>query len=123
MDCEIDGVLCVKRPEKVRDNTCKYERWVQSAAPLMADTEVHWIITGRIRKYKKHTEEWLAKHGIRYERLVMWTGEPESRWRMGALAKWKAEQFAASECDVFHEADAGHATIIRQLSGKRVELI
>jgi uncharacterized HAD superfamily protein len=50
----------------------------------------HWkidiILTGRLEKYRRPTEEWLQNHGVRYDRLIM---KPDGS-RSGPHGTWKA---------------------------------
>jgi hypothetical protein len=113
---DIDGVLCPDPPEGLSE--CQYERWLQNAPlwqrPLRDTLPV--IATGRRRRYRKHTEQWLAERGIRYQLLVV----PESEIDWLHPAEMKADAYAASSATVFVESDPQQARAIANRSKKRV---
>jgi hypothetical protein len=119
---DFDGVLCEEPPCDDQKAECKYERWLQSAPVRQRPrrSALKLIATGRTRRYRRHTELWLERWGIQYDALVMWEGQPESRWIDDGCAKMKADAYANSEATLFVESNVREAAVIAQRSGKRV---
>jgi len=68
---DMDGVLCKNCPVDDNDEVA-YINWMINAEPyLIPHYKINWIITCRIEKYRKITEEWLKKHGVEYDELIM----------------------------------------------------
>jgi orotate phosphoribosyltransferase len=78
------------------------------------------IITGRLERDRAGSEWWLAHHGIRVERLVMYPGTLQARDQPGELARFKAEHFAASGLRWFVESEPDQAAEISRLTHKQV---
>jgi hypoxanthine phosphoribosyltransferase len=67
---DMDGVLTEEcSPCKSEDI---YLAWIKTAKPLFKPKyELNAIITDRLEKHRKETEEWLAKNNIEYKQLLM----------------------------------------------------
>lgn len=119
---DFDGILCHDCPAGHDDDGPKYARFLQQVRPLylVRKSPLKLILTARCAKYRPQTEAWLARWGVRYERLEMWPGMPAERWQNHAAARWKAELFAASKLAYMVESDAGQAELIARQSGKLV---
>jgi uncharacterized HAD superfamily protein len=71
---DLDGILCPDYPHTSEDGDWAevYDRWIRGSQPLRVPVDkVAAIITGRLEQHRPATETWLAKHGIRYDRLLM----------------------------------------------------
>jgi len=125
VDC--DGVLCEdwkSRPEENEDP--EFEDHVNNAKPLyIPDNPVQAIVTSRIEKYRKGTELWLKRHGVKYNTLIMHPAEtPEQRRKMGDHAERKAMAYAkgykSKSTILFIESDEKQAKRIAQITKKPV---
>jgi len=120
---DFDGVLChdpsVHYVEGKAESDKVYEDWLVNASPrhLIRNRKIPVIVTWRCEMYRKQTEEWLYKHGVRYDKLVMWDGPPESRhWK----PTYKGDVYKDSGCDLFIESNALQAYHIYKYTGKPV---
>lgn len=113
---DIDGILCPDPP--MRFDACGYDEWLRSAPlrqrPLFGRLPL--VATGRRGCYREHTETWLARSGIQYDRLVM--AETKHEWRHPA--DLKAGAYLESTATVFVESCPEQARRIATLAGKRV---
>lgn len=119
---DIDGVLC-RDPERAQnDDGPAYRRFLREAAPLHRPSwRIGTLVTSRLERYRPETEEWLARHGIRYDRLDMLDlPSAEERRRRNAHAAFKAERYMASRAHLFIESEVGQAREIARLTGKPV---
>jgi hypothetical protein len=113
---DIDGILC---PDPLPGwSDCQYERYLQTAPirqrPVRAVLPL--IVTGRRRRYRVHTEQWLRRHGISYDRLVFPKDDVE--WANPGLLK--ADEYRRSGASLFVESDPVQAHLIADITKKRV---
>jgi uncharacterized HAD superfamily protein/hypoxanthine phosphoribosyltransferase len=117
---DIDGVLCENPP--VDDDGPVYLDYITSAKPLyLPGGEINTIVTCRLEKYRKATEEWLEKWHICYKNLVMLdlpTKEAREQW--GKYGAYKGEMYKNSRCILFIESSLPEAVEINKVSGKPV---
>lgn len=113
---DMDGVLCedwTHRPEK--DDDPEFVEHIKNAKPLyIPDVPVQAIVTSRLERYRSLTEEWLRKHGVVYNHLVMHPAvTPEFRRQMGDHAERKAAAYAkgfkSKQTHLFVESDEKQA--------------
>lgn len=119
---DIDGVLCPDPGLRDNDDGPRYQRFLEQAPPRLLPTKpVGMIVTSRLEKYRAATEDWLARHGVEYDQLVMLQGmTAEERRRSGGHARFKAEVFRQSPHSVFIESDYEQAVEICRLAGRPV---
>jgi orotate phosphoribosyltransferase len=119
---DIDGVLCRDPLPAENDDGRRYERFLCEVEPLVLPTrEVGWLVTSRLEKYRRHTEEWLARHGVRYRELRMMDyPTAAARRAAGAYASFKAEIYRSTGASLFIESSCVLAPQIAALSGKPV---
>jgi uncharacterized HAD superfamily protein len=95
---DLDGVLCDDPDFREEDSEPGLHRWIAhltSAAPRnIPSFPVMAVVTSRLEKYRRHTEEWLHEHGVRYGQLVM---SPHST----AAARRKARDHAARKAQFY----------------------
>lgn len=117
---DIDGVLCCN-PEEDDDGE-KYTAFLKEAKPLFTPTvTIDTLVTCRLEKYRKLTEEWLGKHNISYRHLVMLNLlDKESRIKWGKHGEFKGEYYKNSDCGLFIESSYYEASIIAKVSNKSV---
>ncbi|MEO0061566.1 MAG: hypothetical protein RLZZ08_126 [Pseudomonadota bacterium] len=117
---DIDGVLCIDPAPHQNDDGDAYLDFLLTAAPLHRPRrEIAMLVTSRLEKYRPQTEDWLARHGIRYRELRMLDlPDAESRRRLGVHGSFKAEVYRQSPCTLFVESEVLQAREIARLSGK-----
>lgn len=119
---DMDGVFCGDCPSNEIDlDESRYLDWLTHVKPLVIPTRpVGQIVTGRLEKYRPQTEEWLKRHGIGFNRLVMYQAESNAdRNSKGDVAAYKAKAYASqSGSTLFVESDEAQARDIARLSGK-----
>lgn len=119
---DIDGVLCIDPTEEQNDDGERYATFLENATPLLLPTyPVHALVTCRLEKYRKQTEAWLAKHGVRYQKLVM-LDLPDKAARIAANphGRFKADVYANESADLFIESSATQSLKIADGSNKPV---
>ena len=119
---DIDGVLCVDPTKEQNDDGINYTDFILNAEPLFIPTvKVHALVTSRLEKYREHTQTWLKKHNIRYEKLIMLDlPSKEERQRLGNHGKHKAGFYHKSECTLFIESEFAQSIEINKISKKPV---
>ena len=117
---DMDGVLCVD-PE-IDDDGEQYRHFLQNAVPLFIPTvKVGAIVTCRLSKYRKLTEQWLFENGISYGQLIMLDlPSREERIKWNKRGEWKGEVYRQSSCTLFIESDEKQAQTIANISHKDV---
>lgn len=118
---DMDGVLCRDCTKDEDDDGENYKEFLKNALPkFKTKFPIGCIITGRLSKYRPQTEEWLKRHGIKYNNLIMgeWR-DKETRKREGA-ANWKGKLYKKLPYSLFIESSDKEATIIHNISGKKV---
>ncbi len=119
---DLDGVLCRDpRPEEDDDGP-RYKEFIKNAEPLVIPTKtIGWIVTCRLEKYRKLTEEWLKKHGIKYKHLVMLDlPDKETRQKLRIHARYKAQVYKSTGAELFIESSKDQSIEIARLSRKPV---
>lgn len=120
---DIDGVLCEDPSSKENDDGDNYIKFLKYATPkFIPSQKIGWIVTSRLEKYRKETEEWLSDQGIEYNQLVMMECETaEERRFWGNHGIFKGEIFAKqTNATWFIESDPMQAKIIADISKKLV---
>lgn len=89
---DIDGVFCVEPPDERDENV--YLQYIKNATPLFIPrTPIGGIITYRLEKNRKITEQWLTQQGIRYNELMMF---PAYSWDERHHDHIPSEQYKAA---------------------------
>ena len=119
---DLDGVLCREPTDEENDDGSVYRRFVETTEPLLIPTvEVGWIVTCRLEKYRSLTEQWLARHGVKYKNLSMMNfPTKEARVASGSHAAYKAKIYRETDSWLFIESSLRQAADIAALSGKPV---
>lgn len=119
---DIDGVLCVDpRPEQ-NDDGEKYIEFLKTAEPLfIPGSKIGTIVTSRLEKYRKYTEDWLAKYNVKYKKLVMLDlPDMKARQKANNHGSFKAQEYKNSQYILFIESEMHQALEINRLTGKPV---
>ena len=119
---DMDGVLCFDPTPEQNDDGKNYIDFIKNARPLYLPAQpIGYIVTSRLEKYRKETEEWLKKHNVNYKKLYMFNGTAEERRRLGLHAVFKAKIYKElKDTDLFIESEPGQAQQIADLTGKVV---
>lgn len=119
---DMDGVLCVDPTKEENDDGKNYIKFLKNAKPLyIPNRPIGYIVTARLEKYRKETEEWLKKYGIEYKKLYMFNGSAEERRRLGLHADFKAKIYKEiNSSKIFIESNPDQAKKIAELTKKEV---
>jgi uncharacterized HAD superfamily protein len=119
---DVDGVLCIDPTERQNDDGPRYRAFVENAPPLLLPTvPVGWLVTCRLEKYRDLTEQWLARHDVRYGALHMMDyPTKEARLAAGNHAAFKAEIYKQTGAALFVESSLRQAIGIASHCGRPV---
>jgi uncharacterized HAD superfamily protein/hypoxanthine phosphoribosyltransferase len=125
MSCfDIDGVLCVDPTEEENDDSENYRHFILNAKPLyIPQYKIKALVTSRLEKYRKETEEWLNRNKVQYEELYMLDlPSKEERLKIeGIHGKFKATIYSKlTDCVLFYESSRKQAIEIANITGKTV---
>ena len=118
---DMDGVLCEDPDEVQNDDGERYIDFIKNAKPLFIPKyKIKAIVTSRLEKYRKHTEDWLRKNNVMYEKLYMLNlPNKEERLKANAHAPFKAKIYKQIKtARYFYESNREQAQKIFELSGK-----
>ena len=97
MALDFDGILC-HDPERWQDDDGEnYRQFILNAKPLYLPRKapVPLIVTARIERYRAETMEWLTRHRIRVNQLIMHPAHSTRERERDNVAAYKARHFAA----------------------------
>jgi len=113
---DIDGVLCANPQGHESFEGRAYDQFLESAISLHRTSgKIGWLVTSRLEKHRKVTEDWLARHEVDYEQLVM--ASPEDKTDSPT---YKARVYRETGARMFIESEEADAAIIAKLSGRPV---
>ena len=94
---DFDGILCYDCEPGSDDDGDKYLDFINNARPLYTPKKapIPIIITARIEKYRKPTEQWLARNNITYKQLVMHPAKTLKERQKDDIPAYKARHFGA----------------------------
>lgn len=123
---DFDGILCHDCPPGSDDDGPKYLDFIRNAKPLYMPRRcpIPLIVTARIERYRADTEDWLRRHGIRWNRLVMHPAATLAERRRDNIAAFKARHYTAWAAKhkatpgpiIFFESEDGQAREIARMS-------
>jgi uncharacterized HAD superfamily protein len=108
-------------PEKNNDEL--FSAHLKNARPLyIPHVPIRAVVTSRLERYRKETENWLQRHGVHYRDLIMHPAKtPEERRAMNDHSARKAAAYMQSDDTVlFVESDIRQARTIHQLTSRPV---
>lgn len=123
---DFDGILCRDCKPEDDDDGPRYMKFLETTKPLYLSRRaiVPLIVTARLEKYRAVTENWLARHGVRFSELVMHPAKTLSERNRTDIAAYKAEHYAKFltrdhlfNPPMFIESDPRQAQRIAQLTG------
>lgn len=121
---DMDGVLCEdwKGPAEVT-NDAAFISHVKNAKPLYIPARrLRAVVTSRLEQYRGMTEDWLSKHNVKYQQLIMHpAATPELRRKLHDHAERKAKVYKEdTKASLFIESSKTQAEAIYKLTGKPV---
>jgi hypoxanthine phosphoribosyltransferase len=123
MAMDFDGVLCEDCPGGSDDDGERYARFLATTRPLAWPRRrpIHTIITARHRRYEGQTRDWLGRHGLAVDHLVMrdWDLDPATPFAQ-QIAAWKALHLSRTGLPLMAESCPIQAEAIARLTGKAV---
>jgi hypothetical protein len=87
---------------------------------VLPSVPVGWLVTSRLAKYRTLTEQWLAKHGVRYRELVMMDLPDKTARQKQSHGAFKASVYRSTGADLFIESDPLQSIEIANLTGQPV---
>lgn len=119
---DMDGIFCLDPPDE--NNTEEYENYIKDATPLfIPKVPIGKIVTYRLSKYYKITEDWLDKQGIKYDQLIMFDGNSvQERYYSGISPELLKGTVYKNDSNyiLFIESDDWQAQNIHAISKKPV---
>lgn len=114
---DIDGVLCADPP--VDDDGTIYRNYILNAPPLYIPTvTIDTLVSCRLEKYRKETEQWLANNNVKYNKLIMLDFPSKAeRVKWGKHGEYKANVMKESGNLLFIESSLAQAKTINDISG------
>lgn len=118
---DMDGVICEDCIPEWNDDGPGYANFLENARPLhIPKVQVAAIVTGRLEKYRKQTEAWLERYGVRHTKLVMMPFSYPPQRREYGIARFKAETYVDPVYRLFVESGPEQAVEIAIMTGKPV---
>lgn len=116
---DFDGVLC-RDPTKIEnDDGPRYEEFLHRAEPaFVPQRPIGHIVTGRLEKYRPHSEAWLRRRGIEWAAMTMMPYATKvERMAVGGRGQWKAGIVKQLGLEFFLESNPRQAHIISREAG------
>lgn len=112
---DIDGFLTEDVPADMDDDGIKYVQFLTMQRPkFIPDRKINTLVTGRLSKYRKITEEWLRSHNVLYGSLIMCPLGSKKERDSQDMGHYKAEVFKRLSTPLFIESDYREAKQIKQ---------
>jgi orotate phosphoribosyltransferase len=108
---DMDGVLCRDPTEEENDDGPKYQEFLSHAERFLLPTvPVGYVVTCRLEKHRLQTESWLARHNVKYKRLIMMDlPSKAARIAAGSHGAFKANACRHLGANLFIESDEAQA--------------
>ncbi len=121
---DLDGIFCpdwLTGSKGEEDDPVAYLRHITVARPIyLPPYPVLAVVTGRLERYRQVTREWLRRHNIVCEHLVMMDVSTVQERKRLKTPRWKASIYRQYPgAALFVESDAKQAWCIRTASGYR----
>jgi hypoxanthine phosphoribosyltransferase len=114
--CDIDGVLCPDLPVgfEEEEHPEGYEDHIYNAMPqFIPQYKIDTVISCRIERWRKGTEIWLHKNGVKYNRLILWNTDVPSD-RNGKWADYKVQRIGEFNAEYAFESNREQAIRIHE---------
>jgi len=119
---DMEGVLCRDPTDEENDDGPLYREFIRTADPLFLPSfKIEAIITSRLERYRHETEDWLHRHNVDYDDLIMLNMDSAEERRQNQVhGSFKAQELMKGDYILFVESDESQALEINRLSGKPV---
>lgn len=118
---DMDGVLTEDVPYEYDTDDDRYRNFLLNQRPMFVpETPIFKIVTGRLAKHADVTKEWLIKHNIQYNQLVMLDYPNNKRRSEINVGEYKGMQYKMCDAELFIESDLNEAMTIKRISNKPV---
>lgn len=118
---DFDGILCPDFAPDEDDDGWKYlEKMKNTRCLVPQGTHIYAIITARMEKYRPFTEDWLRKHGITYQHLIMGKWESNEEREQHCMGTYKAEHCDKLGVGMYIESCPHQAKVIKSLRSHAV---
>jgi uncharacterized HAD superfamily protein len=116
---DMDGVIC-EDPTVYDDDGIDYQNNLINAKPLyLPQVRVRGICTNRLERWRDITVQWLERHGVQYQHLIMQPFDTaKERRKHSNPGEYKAMHYKKSKAVLFVESHDKQARVIADLSGK-----
>lgn len=116
---DFDGVFCRDPVKSENDDGPAYERFLRDAEPMFVPRRpVGHVVTCRLERYRGLSEDWLRRHGIKFEGLHMMPYATKAeRMAAGNRGGWKAGIIRKLGVEMFIESCPKQAGIIAREAG------
>lgn len=117
---DMDGVIC-EDPTAFDDDGIGYQNDIATLKPLyIPQTGIKAICTNRLEKWRGITEDWLRRHNVQYEKLIMRQfNTAAERRKHGNPGLYKAQQYMNDpSAMLFVESHDAQAKVIAEKSKK-----
>lgn len=116
---DIDGVLCERMDLLNKDIT--YENHLKNTKPkYIPNFTIGCICTARTEEDRELTEEWLKKHNVKYNKLIMLKCSKEERRKYGLHSIEKINEYKNPKYILFIEDEIEQAKLISKETNKSV---
>lgn len=94
---DFDGILCQNCRLEDDDDGARYLEFIRNAKPLYTPRKcaVPLVVTARIEKYREPTLQWLQRHRIAVNSLVMHPADTLAKRNQDDICAYKAKHFKA----------------------------
>jgi hypoxanthine phosphoribosyltransferase len=111
---DLDGTLCVKPTQEENDYGEKYLKFIKGTKPILIPNQPIIVVTGRLERYRKETEDWLDAHGFNCVQLLCRDSRETN------IVVHKSKIYANSDAFMFIEDEELQAKEIARLTKKPV---
>lgn len=119
---DFDGILCEDIRPQDDDDGERYLNAIQNAVPkfFVRRAQIPMIVTARMEKYRYVTLEWLKKHDMSVDKLIMGPWNNLQERTLDGVIELKAKSYMNSKLGMFVESCPHQAKRICEISGKHV---
>jgi len=92
---DFDGILCEDCPREDDDDGPRYAAFLEKVRPLypVRKVRIPLIVTARLERWRGLTTQWLARHGIAFEKMIMGPWPNNAARARTDIGAWKGRHF------------------------------
>ena len=118
---DMDGVLTEEVPHEYDTDDEKYIDFISNQRPIyVPETPIGIIVTGRLIKYKDVTVDWLKRHNIQFQGIVMLNLPDKDARDSFNVGEYKGKVYLQSNAGLFIESNYNEARTIKSVANKPV---